>query len=94
MPRSAAAKSKSRRRREHDARDPDNLVRLFEIGPYDRNRVSRSQIQHLRDLIDSQGGPATAKEMGVSEITMYRVAAGFAHQLRPLTALKVREFFS
>lgn len=91
MRRSAATKSKATRNRRSDR--PDNLIKLFELGPYDRNRVTREQIQYLRDLIDSDGGPATAKSMGISEITMYRVASGFAHQLRPPTAKKVREFF-
>jgi hypothetical protein len=89
MRRSAAKKSRARRKSER----PDNLIRLFEIGPYDRNRVTREQIQYLRDLIDSDGGPKTAESMGISEVTMYRVAAGFAHQLRPATAQKVRAFF-
>jgi hypothetical protein len=84
------------RRRTHakpkDADTVAGLATLFAIGPYDRNQITSAQIDRLRDLVDTLGGPSAAERVGVCEITLLRVCAGFGHRLRPETAAKVRKF--
>lgn len=69
------------------------LAKLFDIGPFDRNAVTRSQIDRLRDLIDREGLPRASEKVGVTDTTLLRVCAGFGHRLRPPTAAKIREYF-
>jgi hypothetical protein len=85
-----AAKSSMRSLSRHDT--PTRLSQLYSIGNYDRNQLSLTQIDRLRDLIDTLGGPTAAERVGVCEITLLRVCAGFGHRLRPETAAKVRKF--
>lgn len=69
------------------------LEKLYDIGPYDRNQISLGQINRLRDLVDNKGLQNAAMFVGLSELTLLRVCAGFGHRLRPKTAEKLREFF-
>lgn len=70
-----------------------SLEKLYDIGTYDRNQISLAQINRLRDLIDNKGGQRAAEFVGISEVTLLRICAGFGHRLRPKTAEKLREFF-
>ena len=49
-------------------------------------------MNRLRDLIDREGSPRAAELVGVCEITLLRVCAGFGHRLRPPTAAAVRKY--
>ena len=69
------------------------LATLFDLGGYHRNELSLTQINRVRDLIDTRGLQRAAEAVGVSEMTALRVAAGFGHRLRPDTAAKVRKYF-
>lgn len=70
------------------------LAKLFSLGTYDRNQITQPQIDRLRELVDTLGGPTAAERVGVCEITLLRVCAGFGHRLRPETAAKVRKFLT
>jgi hypothetical protein len=82
---------KLRGKRQREANN-SNLVALFSIGPFERNRVSRAEIDRLRERIDSDGTTAVAREIEVSELTLLRICAGFAHRLQTRTADKVRDY--
>lgn len=89
------ARPYGRRTRAKSKDDPTTgLAHLFAIGPYDRNQITTAQMDRLRDMIDKLGGPTAAERVGVCEITLLRVCAGFGHRLRPETAEKVRKFLS
>src|SRR5262245_48123540 len=77
---------------ERETPAPASMVKLFDIGPYDRNQLTLAKLNRLRELVDQVGGPVAAERVGVGEIVLYRVCAGFAHRLRPETAAKVRAF--
>lgn len=69
------------------------LAKLYSIGTFDRNQVTMSQIDRLRDIIDLQGFVRAAELTGLCQTTLLKVTSGFAHKLRPDTAEKIREFF-
>jgi hypothetical protein len=68
------------------------MERLLRIEPFHRNEVTAREIDRLRDMIDQQGPRQVAKLVGVNQLTLLRVAAGFGHKLVPHTAEKLREF--
>lgn len=70
----------------------DGLATLLSIGPYDRNQLTQAQIDRLREMIDTLGGQRAAERVGVNELTLLRVCAGFGHRLRPETAAKLRKW--
>ncbi len=70
----------------------NDLEDLFEIPRYDRNEVTLSEINRLRDMIDKYGMPYAVKEVGVSDSTLLRVCAGFGHLLTTPTRQIVREY--
>ncbi|HEY2735943.1 MAG TPA: hypothetical protein VGI70_18225 [Polyangiales bacterium] len=71
----------------------DELAALFDLGPYDRNQLTRADIDHLRNRIDSEGLAPVAKELEISEIALLRACAGFGHRLMVRTAAKIRAYF-
>ena len=71
----------------------ESISKLYDIGPYDRNQVSLSQINRLRDMLELEGLPRTCELVGVCDVTLLRVTSGFAHKLRADTAARVRAFF-
>jgi hypothetical protein len=83
-----------RAQRQMNAASKQSLVTLFSLGSYDRNQLSIRQLDKLRDWIDSSGAAEVAKALAVSEITLFRVCAGFGHRLRPGTAMKFRKYFN
>lgn len=52
-----------------------------------------SEINQLRNWIDTEGLPKVARDLELSEVVVLRVCAGFGHRLMPSTARKVREYF-
>ncbi len=93
MPRSAGKTVFKRTfKAKHRSRGQDDFEALFDIGPYDRNEITLTEINKLRKLIDSEGMPAACKEIGVCDVTLLRVCAGFAHQLVTPTRKLVREY--
>lgn len=80
-------------KRTREVASAETLAKLYDIGPYDRNQINLSQINRLRDLVDNKGLERAAEFVGVSDVTLLRVCAGFGHRLRPKTAEKIREFF-
>lgn len=75
------------------AAERQNMVALFELGRFERNQLSRQQIDVLRNMIDNEGTPRAAAALEISEVTLLRVCAGFGHRLSPKTAAKIRQFF-
>jgi hypothetical protein len=73
-------------------RDPSNLVALFSIGPYERNRITRSEIDRLRNLIDKEGLEKVSKIVKLSQLTLLRICAGFAHRLTTPTAKRLSAY--
>lgn len=85
---------RSTRTKKRELVSADAIAALYDIGPYDRNQISLSQINRLRELVDTRGGPRAAELVGVCEVTLLRVCAGFGHRLQPPTAAKLREWFA
>jgi hypothetical protein len=81
------------RSRSSSAAHREVLEKLLVLEPFTRNQITHSQIDRLRDLVDRQGSAHAADQVGICEITLLRVCAGFGHRLRPQTAAKVRAFF-
>lgn len=71
---------------------PSRFASLFSIGPYERNRVTRAEIDKLRNLIDHEGIVKTCKILKLSEITILRICAGFAHRLTTPTAQRLSAY--
>lgn len=74
-------------------RKPTELADLFDLEPYDRNQVSKAQINQLRDWVDVAGLPAVSAKLDVSSEAVLRVCAGFGHRLQARTAAKMRRYF-
>ena len=73
---------------------PEDLAALFDLGPFDRNQITRGQIDKLRNWVDTEGLPTVCKELEMDGLTIMRVCAGFAHRLMPRSAAKLRAFFA
>lgn len=83
----------SKRSRRKSRGDLDELAALFDLGPFDRNQLSREQIDQLRNWIDEVGLPTVAKTLEVSNESVLRACAGFGHRLMPKCAAKIRKHF-
>lgn len=83
-----------RRNASSETKRDSSLVALFSLGPYDRNQLTRTMLDQLRNWIDNEGTPKVAKELEVSEVTLLRACAGFGHRLQPKTAAKLRRYFN
>lgn len=74
-------------------RGSSNITELFDLGGrFDRNEITREEIDKLRNMIDSDGVHKVASDVGVHAQTLYAVCAGFGHRLARKTAAKVRDF--
>ena len=82
--------SKSSKKRE--VATSASLAKLFQIERYDRNELSISELNRLRDIIDTKGLDNAAEFVGVDGVSLLRACAGFAHRLMPRTAEKLRKF--
>src|SRR5262245_22689241 len=70
-----------------------NITELFDLGGrFDRNELSHSEINRLRELIDDKTAHVFARELGIDASTLYAAAAGFGHRLARKTAAKIRDF--
>jgi hypothetical protein len=69
------------------------LTALFGVEPFLRNQVTKEQVDHLRLRIDSEGLPKVAESLGINQITVLRLCAGFGHRLMPGSAEKIRGYF-
>lgn len=70
----------------------DDLESLFDIGRFERNEITLAEINKLRNVIDCEGMPTAVAEIGLSDTTLLRVCAGFAHQLQSSTRKVIREW--
>ena len=74
-------------------RGSSNITELFDLGGrFDRNEITRDEIDKLRNLIDSEGVRKVAEDIGVTHPVLYCVCAGFGHRLTRKTAAKIRDF--
>lgn len=70
-----------------------NITELFDLGGrFDRNEVTAEEINKLRNMIDSDGLPATAKLLEVHREALLMLCAGFGHRNMRKTAAKIRDF--
>lgn len=88
MGRSAAKVVQLNRRRK---RSPE-MTELFAIERFDRNELSLSEINRLRNWIDTAGMPTVARELGLTDAVVWKACAGFGHRLMPRTAQVLREY--
>lgn len=84
---------KSQMRAQEPGENGDDFVELFGVEPFLRNQVTKENILHLQNRVDSEGTPKVAESLGISEVTLLRVMAGFGHRLQPKCAAKVRGYF-
>lgn len=75
------------------ASDDNSFTALFDVEPFLRNQVTKTQIDHLRNRIDGEGLRTVATDVGVDQTTLLRVCAGFGHRLTPTTAGMFRDYF-
>jgi len=74
-------------------RGASNITELFDLGGrFDRNEITKSEIDKLRNMIDERGAGPVAEELGLQPSTLLLVCAGFAHRMTPKTAARLREF--
>lgn len=70
-----------------------NMEELFDLGGrFDRNELTRTEIDRLRNMIDTRGAWPVATELGLAPATLLLACAGFGHRLRPKTAERLREY--
>lgn len=70
-----------------------NITELFDLGGrFDRNEVTREEIDKIRNMIDSDGLRQTAELLGVSHGALLYCLAGFGHRNTRKVAAKLREF--
>ncbi len=70
------------------------IAKLFDVGPYDRNQITKSQIDRLRELVDLIGLPEASDRVGVTRDSLLLVCAGFAHRLQAKTAARIRKYLN
>jgi len=90
MGRTSAAKVIQMRHRRK--RSPE-MTELFQIERFDRNELSLSEINKLRNWVDTAGMPTVAAALGVTDNVVWKACAGFGHRLMPRTAQILREYF-
>lgn len=74
-------------------RGASNISELFDLGGrFDRNEITLSEIDRLRNMIDEKGACPVAADLGVQPVTLLLVTSGFGHRLRPKTAERIKEF--
>ncbi len=74
-------------------RGASNITELFDLGGrWDRNEITKSEIDKLRAMIDDRGACPVAAELSVQPSTLLLVTSGFGHRLVPKTAARIREF--
>jgi len=74
-------------------RGASNIAELFDLGGrFDRNEITASEIDKLRNMVDSDGWNKTADDIGVDRATLMTVCAGFGHRLQRKTAAKIRDY--
>lgn len=75
------------------AGEPSDLAALFGVEPFLRNQVTKENIDHLRNRIDSEGIAKVAESLELSIQALLYVCSGFGHRCRPTTAQKIRGYF-
>jgi hypothetical protein len=74
-------------------RGASNITELFDLGGrFDRNEITKSEIDRLRNMIDEKGACPVAAELGISPVTLLLVTSGFGHRLAVKTAARIKEF--
>jgi hypothetical protein len=56
--------------------------------------IGDKEVALLKDLVEDEGLRKVCEWVGVSEITLLRVMAGFSHKCQPTRLNKVRRFFA
>lgn len=72
-----------------------HLEELFHLNgaAFERNGVSERVLYQLRNWVDTEGLAKVSEALDMSEVTVLRILAGFAHRLRPTIVQKVVGYF-